>query len=228
MSRLFTAHDNNPLMVPPFSKKQSNQDPLPNADLVLVENFANSAPVLAATSYRHPYVFPSDHTKLAETLHCLLSFFAFSRIIGMCPISRKGNEILVRNKLHPSWYFTWFAITVKAVMWINHAYRSFPLSKDPGSLVYAGMGFLYFTHILANCLYMTLKVKEIPRLIQNFKNVEEMVQSYQVEPRRTSLIRHTFLLILFFITAEFGGHLIYHTDRGKISIVFQFFRCTGS
>jgi len=219
MSRLFTPHDNNPLMVPPSLKRQSQQEPLPEADLVLVDNSATSAQVSAAIGHMYPSVFPGDDTKLAESLRCLLSFFAFSRIIGMCPISREDSEILVRNKLHPSWYFTWFAIAVKTAMWINHAYRSFPLSNLLGALVYAGNGFLYFTHILASCLYMTWKVEEIPRWIQSFNNVEKMLKSYEVGTRKTGLIRHTFLLILFFITAEFGGHVIYHTARGKIKIL---------
>jgi len=227
MSRLFTTHDNHLLTVSPSLKRQSPLEPLPEADLVLAGDSAKSTQVSAATSHRHPCVVPSDDTQPGETLRCLLSFFAFSRVIGMCPVSRKGNVILIRNQLHPSWYFTWFAISVKITLWINHAYRSFPLKKITGSLVYTINGFLYYTFILANCLYMTWKVKQLPRLIQNFNNVDEMVQSYQIEKRKsTSLVRHSFLLILFFITADFSGHVIFNVADGKIIgvVVFQFFR----
>jgi len=162
-----------------------------------------------------PWTFSSDDAETPETLRCLWPFFRFNRILGMCPISREGNDIIVRKKFHPSWYFTWIAVTIQTLMWANNLYKSFPLGRDRNAQVQMLNDFIYFTHILGNCCYMIWKSKEIPRFVHSCIKAEEICRSYlETERKTTGLMRDTYFLFVFVTSAQFIGNALYYIQEG--------------
>jgi len=154
----------------------------------------------------------SDET--SETLRCLWPFFCYFRLIGMCPVSRDGNKVSVRKKWDPTWYSTWFGLTVIIVMWTNFVIRYFPF--QPGQYVLAGYLLTYYTHILVNCGYMIWKAKEIPRFVNSCIRVEGMFKRYQGKAQKTTgLVRDSYFLLLFFTSAQLTASGLYYSSVGN-------------
>jgi len=165
-----------------------------------------------------PRVVPRKDVNTPETLLCLWPFFVFSRFIGMCPVSREGDRIVVRSYCHPTWYFTWVSLVIHTALWINYAFVCFFISTSTSSLIAMANYFIYLTHILGNCVYMKWKAREIPMFIQSCIKVEEICRSYEEEGNKsTSLLRQAFFLFLFFTLAQVVGNGFYYTSFGMVT-----------
>jgi len=163
-----------------------------------------------------PWEVGSDDDGRSETVRCLWPFFRYYRILGMCPVSRDGNNVSVRKKLHPTWYFTWFFMTVMIVLWINYVIKSFPIEKGTTKLVDTANNLIYYTHILFTCIYMIIKAEEIPRFVNSCILVEEVCRSYEEGERKTtSLMRDSYFLLLFFNFTHLTGNVLYYYSSGK-------------
>jgi len=162
---------------------------------------------------KFPWEVPlGDET--SETLRCLWPFFRYFRIIGMCPLSREGNKVSVRKKWHPSWYSTWFGLTVMFVMWTNFVRRIFPITAVP-SVVTSNI-LIYYTQILFNCVYMIWRANEIPRFVNSCILVEGIFKRYHgKEQRTTGLMRDSYLLLVFFISSQLTGNMLYYGSYGN-------------
>jgi len=149
-----------------------------------------------------------------ETLRCLWPFIRLSRLIGMCPITRQGNRLFVPKFYHPSWFITYIALCIQIIM-VGNAVSKVSKAESTDALILRLNTVIYYGHTLANGLYMSTKIKELPEFLVSCKRIEAMVRKHQSKQLRPDgLVRHCFLLFLFFSTAQFMGNVLYFVQVG--------------
>jgi len=164
-----------------------------------------------------PWGFGTEDTETSESVSFLSFFFKFYRIFGMCPMSWDGNALVVRRKLHPSWYPTWFALTIRIIMLLNFVatcFISFSKADSIGSYVMNG---IYFTQLLVSGCFMAWKTKEIPRLIQSCIRADKVCRWYERRGRRPTAGFMNVPFSLFFLIAglDVAGNVLYYASVGK-------------
>jgi hypothetical protein len=106
----------------------------------------------------------NDEEEASECIRCLWPFLRLSRLIGMCPIARRGSHLIVPRFLTPPWLLTIVAILIQSVMFANSVktlIRNF--GTTPDSIVDSGNEMIYYLHTLVNALYMSWRIKELPK-----------------------------------------------------------------
>jgi len=116
-----------------------------------------------------------------EALRCLWPFIAISRVTGMFPVTRQGNELIVHYRLYkPCWYPTMFGFCITLLLACNWMVGLI-LPINPGSIQnrQAWSGLIYYIRSVVNCLLIAWKVKDIPRLLTVFRRIEILCRDYQ-------------------------------------------------
>jgi len=163
----------------------------------------------------------TEDDETSETVRCLWSFFRVFRIIGMCPVSRDGSNVSVRSKCHPTWYITWFALTLLIIMWINGVIASFPIEADTvfTGTVFIVINIIYYSHTLINCAYMIWKADQIPRFVNSCIIAERIFRNHQLQERTPSgIVRDSYVLLLFFYLAQLAGNILFYSSFGNSNL----------
>jgi len=132
----------------------------------------------------------------------------------MCPITRKGNDLVVQKPWHPSWWMTWIALGIQVIM-VANASKSLPQSTNGKEVVQKINRVIYYGHTLANALYMLARIRMLPQFLLSCKRIEKICKKHQMGLKPDGLVRQCFFLLTFFTVAQALGNAIYFYSVGN-------------
>ena len=156
----------------------------------------------------------NEETQIPECLECIWPFLKFSRCVGICPVSRIGNELYIRNS--PWWLSTVFSMTIQLVFIIKTIRDIWQFSSDLDQTVFLLYITLYHVQCCGNCLFAIWKARFIPKFLETCTRIEGICKKYK-EPKE-HLIRNCILIFLLFTGMTIYGNIFYYFADGNCNL----------
>ena len=156
----------------------------------------------------------NEQIKTPECLDCLWPFLRLSRIFGICPVSRNGNQLSTRNSVW--WFSTILSLTIELIFITKIIRDIWHSTTTPDQLAFQFYFLIYYLQTCGNCLFSIWKARCIPKFLEACTKIEVICWKYK-EPKET-LIRNCTLLYLFFTVMIIYANIFYYLAEGKYLI----------
>ena len=192
-----------------FNKVNTSTDP-PEPEEILRPTFTITKFEFSGPKLSHDDEAPS------ECLRCLWPFMFYTRLLGLCPVHRKGAAAAQLSSARSKfWINTALGLCTQAVMFgyaIKKMCRQIVDSEDWAETI---NNVVYYGHILGNTSYMIWRVRRLPTFVHECKKVELICRKYKTASVDDGLVRSCKLLFAFFFSTQVLGNVLYYISEGK-------------
>jgi len=168
-----------------------------------------------------PSNFNCNHD--SESLRGVWPFLQVSRILGLFPISKKGNRLEVPTSICDFyWIPTILGLVFQLLNLVNTGKFTIVqiMNGSVGNLVENFNNLMFYVQNVTVYLFIIHRVKDIPELLAAFAKVENQCRKY--ESNGSGLVRQVWLLFAFFFLAQLFELVLYYYSFGKLISVVQY------
>jgi len=150
----------------------------------------------------------------SECLECIWPFLQFSRIFGICPISRCANKLYIGN---PIWWTLTCINLVIQVIFINRTVNDiieYTGKVDLDEILLYWNDALYYLQTCGNMLFVIWKIRLIPKFLEACTRIEDICKIYR-ESKDERIVKKCHLLFIFLTVLEIFGTLLFYLSEGN-------------